>query len=74
MGAGIAYPVVRTGEVLYKKLVIRGARLIGLREKSIKETVMKEHHRNLKIETLYAVFDDNKNLLINLLMRKRMSF
>jgi hypothetical protein len=63
IGAGIAYPTVRTFEVLYKKVGIRGARLMGWKDKSIKETAMKEHHRNLKIETLYSVFDYNKKLV-----------
>ena len=74
IGAGIAYPAVRTLEVLYKKVGIRGARLIGLKEKSRKETAMKEHHRNLKIETLYSVFDYNKKLVDEFVDEKSKEF
>ena len=61
-GAGIAYPVVRTVEVAVN-LGIGGLRFFGLKEKSKTNIAMKEHHRNLKIETLYSVFDNNKTLV-----------
>ena len=71
VGAVIAYPVVRPIETLYKKVLVRGARLIGLKEKSKTDMAMKEHHRNLKIETLYSVFDENKKLVKDFIDEKK---
>ena len=71
VGAVIVYPVVRPIEALYKKVLVRGARLIGLKEKSKTDMAIREHHRNLKIETLYSVFDENKNLVNGFIDKKK---